>query len=547
MFTGKNYEEVYNNFDWDIPKEYNIGVDICDKWASDKSRLALIYVDENQREHKYTYWELMIQSNRLANGLKSINLKKGDRVAVLLPSCPETLFTHLAVYKSGAILLPLLELFGSLAVKYRLQSSGAKIIVTDQDNLHKVLEVKSELPDLEKIIVINPGDQQDVIDFYEILNKGNRQFIPVQTLAEDPAIIIYTSGTTGQPKGALHAHRLLLAEVVNFSFALNFFPQKGDLLWTHCDWGYIAGSFAALYPCLHFGMTIVENRRTGRFDPHEALKIISRYGVSVIFAISTAIRMIRKEVPFPKDHYNLDELRSITIGGETMGDNLYEWGKSALGVEFNENYGMTECDFTISNCSAIMDVFPGSMGRAIPGHTVGIINPEGDEVASGEYGEIAIQRPDPSLFLEYWQNQKATQKRYNGDWFLTGDFGYKDKNGYFWFVGREDDVIETSGFRVGPGEIEDVIMKHEAVEMAAAIGIPHEIKGEVVKAYVILKKNVSISPELEQSIKDHVRNKLEAWAYPKEIEFVTELPIGNTGKVLKKELKALDAKKRRKK
>ncbi|MBC8442421.1 MAG: AMP-binding protein [Deltaproteobacteria bacterium] len=547
MFTGETYEEVYNNFCWDIPKEYNIGVDICDKWAGDKFRLALIYIDENQREHKYTYWELMIQSNRLANGLKSINLQKGDRVAVLLPSCPETLFTHLAVYKSGAILLPLLELFGSLAVKYRLQSSGAKIIVTDQDNLHKVLEVKSELPDLEKIIVVKPGDQQDVIDFYEILNKGNRQFTPVQTLAEDPAIIIYTSGTTGQPKGALHAHRLLLAEVVNFSFSLNFFPQEGDLLWTHCDWGYIAGSFAALYPCLHFGMTIVENRRTGRFDPHEALRIISKYGVSVIFAIATAIRIIRKEVPFPKDHYNLDELRSITIGGETMGDNLYEWGKSALGVEFNENYGMTECDFTISNCSAIMEVFPGSMGRAIPGHTVGIINPDGEEVASGEYGEIAIQRPDPSLFLEYWQNQEATQKKYNGDWFLTGDFGYKDKSGYFWFVGREDDVIETGGFRVGPGEIEDAVMKHEAVEMAAAIGIPHEIKGEVVKAYIILRKNVLISPALEQSIKDHVRNKLEAWAYPKEIEFVTELPIGNTGKVLKKELKALDAKTRRKK
>ena len=543
MFTGETYEEVYNNFQWDIPKQYNIGVDICDKWASDKSRLALIYLDENQREYKYTYWELMVQSNRLANGLKSIDLKKGDRVAVLLLSCPETLLAHLAVYKSGAILLPLLELFGSLAIKYRLQSSGAKIIITDQANLHKVLEVKPDLPDLEKIIVVNSTDQQDALDFYKLLNKGHRQFNPVQTLAEDPAIIIYTSGTTGQPKGALHAHRLLLAEVVNLSFSLNFFPQKGDLLWTHCDWAYIAGSFAALYPCLHCGMTIVEYRRTSRFDPHEALRIISKYGVSVIFAISTAIRMIRKEVPLPKEQYNLDELRSITIGGETMGADLYEWGKSALGVEFNENYGMTECDFMVSNCSAIMDVYPGSMGRAIPGHTVGIINPAGEEVGHGEYGEIAIQKPDPSLFLGYWQNQEATRNRYNGDWFLTGDFGYKDKNGYFWFIGREDDVIETGGFRVGPGEIEDAIMKHEAVEMAAAIGIPHEIKGEVVKAYIILKKNILVSSALEQSIKDHVRDKLEAWAYPKEIEFVSELPIGNTGKVLKKELKALNARK----
>lgn len=365
MFTGKTYGEVYNNFQWDIPEEYNIGVDICDKWASDKSRLALIFLDENQREFKYTYWELMIQSNRLANGLKSIGLKKGDRVAVLLPPCPETLFTHLAVYKSGAILLPLLELFGPLAIKHRLQNSEAKIIVTDKVNLHKVLEIRSELPDLETIIVVNSQDKKDVLDFYEFLNKGQRLFKPVKTLADDPAIIIYTSGTTGPPKGALHAHRLLLSEIVNVSFSLNFFPQKGDLLWTHCDWGYIAGSFAALYPCLHFGMTIVENRRTGRFDPHEALRVISKYGVSVIFAISTAIRMIRKEVPSPKQEYNLDELRSITIGGETMGADLYEWGKSALGVEFNENYGLTECDFPVANCSAIMEVFPGSMGRAI--------------------------------------------------------------------------------------------------------------------------------------------------------------------------------------
>lgn len=545
MFTGKTYEEIFNNFKWDIPEKYNIGVDICDKWGDDKFRLALIYLDEKKKEHKYTYWELMNQSNRFSSSLINIGLEKRDRVAVLLPSSPEALLTHLAVYKTGAVLLPLLELFGTIAIQYRLQSSGAKMIITDTHNLSKILQIRSELPDLEKIIVVNAGAAEDVLDFYTLLNKGQRDFTPVETLAEDPAIIIYTSGTTGPPKGALHAHRLLLSEVVNFSFSLNFFPQKGDLLWTHCDWAYIAGSFAALYPCLHFGMTIVTNRRTGPFDPHETLGVISRYGVSVIFAISTAIRMIRQAVPFPKKAYDLKELRSITIGGETMGPNLYDWGKSALGVEFNENYGMTECDFPISNCSAIMDVYPGSMGRAIPGHIVGIINKNGKELGPGEYGQIAIKKPDPSLFLGYWQNEEATRKKYIDDWFMTGDFGHRDANGYFWFVGREDDVIETAGFRVGPGEIEDVIMKHEAVEMAAAIGIPHSIKGEVVKAFIILKNSFSASPELEQSIKEQVQNRLEPWAYPKEIEFVSELPIGNTGKVLKKELKKLEAKRKK--
>jgi acetyl-CoA synthetase len=224
-----------------------------------------------------------------------------------------------------------------------------------------------------------------------------------------------------------------------------------------------------------------------------------------------------------------------------MGEDLFEWGKTALGVEFNENYGMTECDYPISNCSGLMDVYPGSLGRAIPGHRMGILNQDGEELGPGEYGQIAAKKPDPSLFLGYWRNPEETMKKYHGEWFLTGDFGTRDENGYFWFIGREDDVIETGGFRVGPGEIEDTIMKHEAVEMAAVIDIPHELKGEVVKAYVILKKDVSASSELAQSIKDHVKNNLEAWAYPKEVEFVDELPIGNTGKVLKKELKAIHA------
>jgi len=546
MFKGRTYREICQNFAWSIPDQYNIGVDICDKWAGDKFRLALIYLDEEGRERKYTYWELKNLSNRMANAMKAHGLARGDRVGVLLPSAPETLITHLAVYKSGAVLVPLLHLFGPLAVEYRLHSSGAKLVVTDVDNLPKILEIRDSLPELKGIIVVGGRGREETWDFHNLMAQGSRHFQPVPTRAEDPALIVYTSGTTGPPKGALHAHRLLLAEVVNLSFSLNFFPQPGDLLWTHCDWAYIAGSFTALYPSLHSGLAVVEKRRTGRFDPDEAFRVISDHGVTVVFAIATAVRMMRREVDNPREKYDLEELRSMTVGGETMGLDLYDWGRQALGVELNENYGLTECDFTISNCSALMEVHPGSMGRAIPGHSVEIIDDAGQVLGPDEYGEIAVQAPDPSLFLGYWQNRAATEERFLGDWFRTGDYGTKDREGYFWFLGREDDIIESGGYRIGPGEIEEALKKHQAVAMAAAIGVPHEIRGEVVKAFIVPKSGVRVSEDLENNIKEFVRTRLEAHAYPREIEFVTELPVGNTGKVLKKELKKLEAEKRAK-
>ena len=544
MFKGRTYQEICANFRWEIPEFYNIGVDISDKWAGDASRTALIYIDERGRQERYTYRQLSRLSNRLAQGLQALGVEKGDRVGVLLPSTPEALLAHLAVYKAGAVLVPLLHLFGPLAVEYRLRSSGAKVAVTDSVNLGKIMEVRSSLPELEKVIVVGGGSGPGTLDFHELLMKGGPDFRAVPTLARDPALIIYTSGTTGPPKGALHAHGLLLAEVVNLGFSLNLYPQEGDVLWTHCDWAYIAGSFTALYPCLHGGSTIVEQRRTGRFDPRAAFRVISECGVSCVFAIATAVRMMRREVESPRREFDLSRLRSITVGGETMGQDLFDWGREALGVEFTENYGLTECDFTIANCSALMEVRPGSMGRAIPGHRVEIIDPLGHVLGPDTYGEIAIQAPDPSLFLGYWRDPEATAARYAGPWFRTGDFGTKDQDGYFWFIGREDEVIESGGYRIGPGEIEDALKKHPAVSMAAAIGVPHPIKGEVVKAYLVLRPGVGGSPELAEEIRGFVRTRLEAHAYPREIEFVADLPVGNTGKVLKKELKRLDAAKR---
>ncbi len=433
MFEGRSYEEIYENFRWDIPEKLNIGAEICDKWAQDKYRIALIHVDRNSQVSKYSYWELKNLSNRFANTLNDLGVAREDRVAVLLPNMPETLISHIAIYKTGAILLPLLTLFGPMAIEYRLQSSGAKILITDDENLPKVLEVRESLPDLEVLIVVDGGknrdNQADILDFWEALEKGDRHFDVVDTGSEDPALIIYTSGTTGPPKGALHGHKLLPSETSNLGFNLDLFPQPGDLLWTHCDWAYVAGSFAALYPTLNNGLSLVNYERSGRFDPDEAFRIISEHGVTVIFAIASALRIMMENVESPSQKYDLSELRSIAVGGETMGHDLLEWGRQELGVELNENYGLTECDYSICNCSVVMEVREGSMGRAIPGHVVEIIDDSGNVLPPETYGQIAIRKPKPSIFIGYWNEPEATRARFIGDWICTGDYATKDVDG----------------------------------------------------------------------------------------------------------------------
>ncbi|MEJ2728724.1 MAG: AMP-binding protein [Deltaproteobacteria bacterium] len=546
VWQGNTYEEIYRNFRWELPEYFNIAVDICDKWADDKYRLALIYLDEDEREHKITYWELKTASNRLANALQEHGVAREDRIGILMAPAPQTLVAHIAVYKLGAILVPMIQLFGPLAIEYRLKNSGAKGVITDKKNLAKILEIKDRLPDLKLIMAVDAQGEAGVLDFADTLARGSRYFSPVATKPDDPALIIYTSGTTGPPKGALHGHRLMIAEATNTGFSLDLFPQKGDLLWTHCDWAYIAGSFTALYPTMHYGHAIVEYAKTGRFDSEKVFSIISRYGVTVIFAIATAFRMMMHAVKNPQERYDLDELRSITVGGETMGKDLYEWGQRALGVKFNENYGMTECDFMVSNCSKIMKVYPGSMGRAIPGHIVEVIDEQGNVQKPGEYGEFAIKRPDPSIFLGYWGDPEATQKRFIGDWFRTGDYGTKDENGYFWFTGRKDYVIESGGYRIGPGEVEDVLVKHDAVKLAAVIGVPDEIRGEIVKAFIVPEPDVVADKALEDRLKQHVKGQLEAHAYPREIEFLEEMPMTDTGKIMKNELRKMHEKRREK-
>jgi acetyl-CoA synthetase len=537
MLRGKTYAEVCRNFKWEIPQYYNIGVDVCDKWAAAKNRLALIYADPHGIDRKYTFRELKNTSNRLANAIKAHGIRRKDRVGILLSQRPETLISHIAVYKLGAIAVQLLTLFGPDAIEFRLQDSAAKAVITDKENLSKIWEVKERLPGLKLIIAIDADEQEGAVDFWECVAKGSADFIPVKTKPEDPALIIYTSGTTGQPKGTLHGHQLLLGILPGFEFYHNLFPREGDLMWTPLDWAYIGGSYDALFPTLHHGFPTLAYRPR-KFDPEKAFYMMAKHGVKNLMAVPTMLRMMMHAVKNSRDRYNV-RLRSITAGGETLGEELCDWTREYLGAEINEQYGQTECDLVVGFCSEIMNIVPGAIGKTVPGHVVEIIDEDGKIAKHDHLGEIAVRGPDPVMFLEYWRNPQATRGKYIGEWLRTGDFGRKDENGNLWFSGRQDDIIESGGFRIGPGEVEDCLMKHAAVALVGVIGVSDPIRGEIVKAYILPKEGVRPDPALEKSIRDHVKTRLEAHAYPREVVFLKEMPKTKTGKILKQELRRL--------
>jgi acetyl-CoA synthetase len=356
----------------------------------------------------------------------------------------------------------------------------------------------------------------------------------VDTGADEPALIIYTSGTTGPPKGALHGHRALLGHLPGVELPQELFPQPGDLFWTPADWAWIGGLLDVLLPAWHHGVPVLAHR-FAKFDPEQAFRLMAEVGVRNAFLPPTALKMMRR-VANPRDRWSYD-LRSIGSGGETLGQELLDWGRQTFGLTVNEFYGQTECNLIVSNCAGIMPVKAGSMGRAVPGHQVAVVDPQGQAVPMGETGTIAVKRPDPVMFLEYWNNPEASAAKFAGDWLLTGDLGRQDEAGYFRFVGRDDDVITSSGYRIGPGEIEDCLIKHPAVAVAAAVGVADPLRTQRVKAFIVVNPGHEPNQRLAKEIQDFVRSRLAAHEYPREVAFVDSLPMTATGKIMRRELR----------
>jgi acetyl-CoA synthetase len=528
---ARDYEKLVADFRWQIPSRYNIGVDACDKWATrEPDRIALI-VKRSKGFENVSYGRLMELSNRLANALRASGIERGERVAIILPQATETAISHLAVYKLGAVALPLASLFGVEALVYRLENSGARAVITNRAGLAKLSEIRGKLPDLQFVLSVD-GPADGASGFYETIERGASDFTPVATSPDDPAMMIYTSGTTGPPKGALHGHRVLPGHLPGVEMPHEFLPQPGDRFWTPADWAWAGGLLDVLLPALSLGVPVV-TKKLDKFDPEEAFALMAEGGVRNAFIPPTALRMLRSGGK-PREKI---ALRTVGSGGESLGEETYAWGREILGLTINEFYGQTECNLVLSSCAMLGISKPGAIGKPVPGHTVGVIRPDGGICEPGELGRIAVKRPDPVMFLEYWKRPEATREKFVGNWMTTGDQGIRDSEGYVRFIGRDDDVITSAGYRIGPAEIEDCLIRHPAVALAAVVGKPDPMRTEIVKAFVQLKPGIEGTDALAAEIRDFVRTKLSAHEYPREIAFIDAMPMTTTGKVIRRLLR----------
>ena len=530
-----NYDELYNSFRWSIPENYNIASDTIDKF-SNSERIALKHVLDDGNCNEFTFKYLQQKSNQLANVLDHLSLKNDDRVGIILGQCPETILSHMACFKSGKISIPLFSLFGDDALLFRLKDSGASTVICDDLSIEKIKRINEFLPCLKNIISINRKKSDDtVLSFYELISNASDKYKNVESKSNDPALIIYTSGTTGDPKGALLPHKVLLGHIPGVEMPHEFLASSHpgtDCFWTPADWAWIGGLFDVLMPALYFGIPII-SYRSSKFDPEFTFTLLEKYEVKNTFIPPTALKMMKSFNQNLK-RKNL-KLRTLGSGGESLGQELLKWGKEIFDVGINEFYGQTECNLTVSNCGLIMKQKLGSIGKPVPGHNVELMNKEGGFIKDeNEEGEIVVNSSSPSTFLGYWNNKSETEKKIIDGWLHTGDYATLDEEGYFYFKGRKDDLINSSGYRIGPSEIENTILSIDEVEMAAVVGVPDDLRGQVVKAVIVPKNKFYIDSqnlELKDKIKNKVKDKLSAHEYPRIIEFVSELPLTTTGKI----------------
>lgn len=534
-----HYAERYAAHRWHIPKPFNIAEACCRRWADAPERMAILAEDADGNRASYSYIDLMQAANRLSNALRARGIQVGDRVAVVMPQRFEAAVALIALFQLGAVAMPLSTLFGPEAMAYRLHDSGAVAALVDGRGVDTLAAVRAECPDLKTLVCVD-CTAPEALDWATLLAVASDEFPCEATAPDDPAVLIYTSGTTGAPKGALVPHRAMIGNLTGFVASQNGFPQVDAVFWSPADWAWTGGLWDALLPTLYFGQPIVAY--SGRFSPETAFALMARYRVTHTFLFPTALKAMMKAFPCPRTQFDL-HLRAIMSAGEAVGDAVFGWCQEALGVTVNEMFGQTEINYIVGNSALAWPARPGSMGRAYPGHRVAVIDEAGRELPPGEEGEVAVHRedihgdPDPVFFLGYWKNPEATAGKFTGPWCRTGDLAVQDADGYLWYKGRADDVFKAAGYRIGPGEVENCLVKHPAVLNAAVVPKPDAERGAVVKAYVVLAEGFDASPALVDALQQHVRGQLAPYEYPKEIEFIDALPMTTTGKVQRRVLR----------
>ena len=577
------YAEMHRRFGWQVPAQFNMAQACARRWADDPAtaaRTAVIACAPEREDRHHSFAELQAQANRLSRALEALGVRRGDRVAIVLPQRFETAVAYMAVLQMGAVGMPLSQLFGPEALAFRLRDSEAVVAICDASTLPALQSVSGQCPLLRSVIAVEAG-APGVLDWAAVLAQQPASFEWVRTQADEAAVLIYTSGTTGHPKGALIPHRALIGNLSGFICSQNWFgfdpfdpaAPSAAVFWSPADWAWTGGLMDALLPSLYFGRPIVGFN--GRFAPQTAFELMQRHGVTHTFLFPTALKAMMKAFPAPRRQFVLT-LEAIMSAGEAVGDAVFAYCRDQLGVTVNEMFGQTEINYIVGNCAMEWTptlpaargplppggaepalerpgggfgwpARPGSMGKPYPGHRVAVINDAGELCPAGTPGEVAVNRfdvhghPDPVFFLGYWKNEAATRAKFTGDpddsWCRTGDLALRDADGYLWYQGRSDDVFKAAGYRIGPSEIENCLVKHPAVANAAVVPRPDTERGAVVKAYVVLTPGTVGDAALVADLQAHVKGKLAPYEYPKEIEFVEALPMTTTGKVQRRVLR----------
>ena len=526
-----SYDEMRAQHRWEVPARYNIARDVCDRHESD--RLAMVWEDWRGEERRVTFGELQTLSNRFANALEAHGVGRGDVVATLLPSLPETAAVFLGTYRCGAVLLSMSVLYGDEGIEHRLSDSGAKAVVTDGENRHRI-------PDgVDVVFVLGDRVEAGDVSFDEAMAQASDRYETLDTAADDPAQLYYSSGTTGKAKGILHAHRYLLAHE-EFEYCHDV--RDGELFHGSGEWAWAAGICPLLGPW-RYGAVQFVYRRQGGFDPEEQLRVLSKHGVENMFTTPTALRAMTAVSDAGRRYPQ--RLRITCSAGEPLNPEVIRWFREQFGITVLDYYGLTE-SYPLCGNSPTVEVREGSMGLPVPGWEVAILDEDERPVATGERGEICLRaRSNPHYPLGYWNRPEDTQEVFGGDWFHTKDAAQADEDGYYWYAGRADDVIISAGYRIGPFEVESACVEHPAVLEAAAVASPDAKRGTIVKAFIVLAEGREPTDELADEIKRHVRERHSAYAYPREVEFVDDLPKTLTGKIRRIELREAERQRKR--
>ena len=535
----QDYQYSYDNDRLEVPEYFNFGFDVVDKWAQDRTKMALISIDSSGNQAQYhTFWDLKVLSDKYANALKTQGIKKGDRVFIMLPRIPEWYVAMIGLFKLGAIPMPGTTLLTAKDIEYRITQAEASMAITDLENSDKVNSAAGGCPTLESLVIVG-GERQGWFSFSNQIDQASRILDHVEpTRSDDPLLIYFTSGTVGYPKMVVHTEASC---AIGHTLTAKYWHdlKSTDLMWTLSDTGWAKAAYGKLFGQWSLGAAVMQHDARGRFDARMTLGMIERYGVTSFCAPPTAYRMMVLE---DLSRYDFSNLRHCTGAGEPLNPEVMKQWEDGTGLQIYDGYGQTETVLLVGNfrCNEIK---PGSMGKPVPGFVIDIVDDEGNKVPDGEEGQIAVKikpvRP-VGLFKEYWRNPEAMETSFYGDWYFTGDKAYKDSDGYFWFVGRADDVIISAGYRIGPFEVESALIVHPAVAESAVVASPDELRGEIVKAFIILAPGYLPSDELVENLQSHVRSTTAPYKYPRLVEFVSELPKTVSGKIRRVELREME-------